>query len=269
MFFVRTGGYSDAMSAQIKQKNRQFPDWAVTPLGQSVLSEERTALRNFLPAMRGTVAVQVGSNGDTPYLDTCHFPHRFILSFNSSDPVVDDADFQYISSYPNVLPFESNSVDLCLLPHALDFSPAPHELLREVDRVLVSGGHAVVLGFNPYSMWGIRKLFSAHGTQAPWNGQFISMRRMRDWLRLLDFDINAGTMLYYRPPVSSKSMQARLSFLDSAGNRWWPMLAAVHLLVAQKNEAGMTVIKLNKNYRKVSYLNAAEPIAKEGYRQNG
>ena len=267
MFLIRTGIYSVAMTAQQRQENRQFPDWTNTPLGQSLLSKERTVLGEFLPAMRGGIAVQIGQTGGVPLLETCHFPHRFILLDGMGSEVANhDADFQYLNSYTNLLPFESKSVDLCLLPHALDFSQVPHELLREVDRVLVSGGHVVILGFNPYSMWGARKLFSTRTSPPPWNGRFLSMRRMRDWLRLLDFDISAGTMLYYRPPVRSESMHARLTFLESAGNRWWPMLAAVHLLVAQKNEAGMTVIEMNKRFRKVSYLNTVEPVAMEGRR---
>ncbi|HBE93326.1 MAG TPA: SAM-dependent methyltransferase [Gammaproteobacteria bacterium] len=256
------------MSAQQSQKNTSFPDWAASSLGKSLLAMETAVLSDYLSAMRGSIAVQIGSNGGVPLLETCHFPHRFILTDDRrSEPQPDDAEFQFLRSNSDALPFDSDSVDLCLLPHALEFSSGPHELLREVDRVLVSGGHVVMLGFNPYSMWGVRNLFSSrHASQVPWNGRYLSMGRTRDWLRLLDFDINAGTMLYYRPPVRSESMRDRLTFLESAGNRWWPMLAAVYLLVAQKNEAGMTVIEMKKSFRKVSYLNAAEPVAMEGRR---
>ena len=34
------------------------------------------------------------------------------------------------------LPVESDSIDAILLPHTLDYSDRPHEILREVDRVL-------------------------------------------------------------------------------------------------------------------------------------
>ena len=89
---------------------------------------------------------------------------------------------------------------------------------------------------------------------------------MKTWKSIddvLDFDISAGTMLYYRPPINSDTMRDRLAFMEKAGNRWWPLLAGVYLLVAQKNVAGMTVIELKKQFRKVSYLNTAEPVARE------
>lgn len=253
------------MATSLNQANKVFSDWTQSSLGQSLLATEKRALRDNLSNLRGGIAVQVGSSGSMPLLDACHYAHRFLLTVPGQ--IVDKSITQVVhSAADTTLPFESNSVDLCLLPHALDFSPAPHELLREVDRVLVSGGRIVLLGFNPYSMWGVRKGFTYKPTGAPWNGRFLSMRRMRDWLKLLDFDIGAGTMLYYRPPATGHAMRDRLAFLEKAGNRWWPMLAAVYLLVAQKNEAGMTVIEMNRRFRKVTYLNTAEPVAMQGRR---
>jgi SAM-dependent methyltransferase len=247
-----------------KYQDRHFSEWAASSLGQSLLALEKRALRDNLANLRGGIAVQIGSSGPQPLLDACHYAHRFLLT--APGQPADSTSTGILHAATDSLPFESNSVDLCLLPHSLDFSAIPHELLREVDRVLVSGGRLVLLGFNPYSMWGLRKMFAFRTTGVPWNGRFISMRRLRDWLQLLDFDIHTGTMLYYRPPSGSHAMRDRLAFLEKAGNRWWPMLAAVYLLVAQKNEAGMTVIEMNRSFRKVSYLNAAEPVAMQGRR---
>jgi ubiquinone/menaquinone biosynthesis C-methylase UbiE len=38
------------------------------------------------------------------------------------------------------LPLAANSIDLVVMPHTLEFAPDPHQMLREVERVLVPEG---------------------------------------------------------------------------------------------------------------------------------
>lgn len=145
---------------------------------------------------------------------------------------------------PEALPFDSRCIDLVVLPHTLDFSADPHQVLREVERVLVPEGHMVILGFNPISLWGLRRLFTPRSRRTgPWSAQFISLRRMKDWLALMHFEITGGSMMYYRPPLSNPGVLDRLFVLDRLGDRWWPMMAGVYLLVAKKRVAGMTPIR--------------------------
>ncbi|MBK6906226.1 MAG: methyltransferase domain-containing protein [Rhodocyclaceae bacterium] len=44
------------------------------------------------------------------------------------------------------LPFASNSIDLVVVPHTLEFDSNPHQVLREVERVLVPEGQVLVSG---------------------------------------------------------------------------------------------------------------------------
>ena len=163
----------------------------------------------------------------------------------------------------SILPFASSSIDLCLLPHVLDFADDPDQLLRESREILVSGGHLVILGFNPYSLWGGRGLMSRR--RFPWNGHNLSVYRIRDWLGLLDFQICGGMMLYYSPPIQNQRLRERFSFLENAGDRWWPMLGSVYLLVAQKRDVGMTVIDFSEKFREKGFLNVPEPVAKSNF----
>jgi len=241
----------------------EFSRWGESSLGQSLLARERHLLREHLPGLRGDVAIQVGATGTTPLLDASPIVHRFLVGDRDDRPLNGETT-RLVTTLGDGLPFASDSVDLCLLPHVLDYSPQPHLLLREVQRVLTSSGHAVVLGFNPWSLWGARKLLSP--SQPPWHGRFIGIRRMRDWLSLLDFEITAGVMLYYRPPLSSHALRDRLRFLEKAGDRWWPMFAAAYMLLAQKREAGMTVIELRQRFRRPRYLGAAEPVARGSHK---
>jgi SAM-dependent methyltransferase len=144
----------------------------------------------------------------------------------------------------NELPFESSSLDLVVLPHALEFAPDPHATLREVERVLVPEGRVVVSGFNNWSLWGARQAVSRKSGKPflPRAGEFIGYRRMKDWLRLLSLEFETGHFGCYRPPVRSQAWLSRTAIMDKAGDRWWPVFGAAYCMVAVKRVRGMHFI---------------------------
>ncbi len=56
-----------------------------------------------------------------------------------------------------------DSIDLVFLPHTLEFSADPHQVLRETERVLIPEGRVIILGFNPLSSLGLWRLFRRRG----------------------------------------------------------------------------------------------------------
>ena len=213
-------------------------DWFEQPLGRSIQAKEVDRLRPVLSGLYAVRAVQLGSVGSFDPLGSCNAPSQYVVDAHSNTKK------NAVRAIPEALPFDSKSIDLMVLPHTLDFSADPHQVLREVERVLVPEGHVVILGFNPISFWGLRRLFTprSHRT-GPWSANFIALRRMKDWLALMHFEITGGSMLYYRPPLSNPRLLDRLFVLDKLGDRWWPMMAGVYLLVAKKRVAGMTPIR--------------------------
>ncbi|MDB5763157.1 MAG: class SAM-dependent methyltransferase [Herminiimonas sp.] len=142
------------------------------------------------------------------------------------------------------LPFASQSLDLVLLPHVLEFAAEPHQVLREVERVLIPEGQVIVCGFNPASLWGVRqaagRLTGAHFL--PLNGEFISVPRLKDWLKLLNMEVNRGNFGCYAPPCATDKWLDRFSFMEKAGDRWWPYLGAIYIVQAIKRVKGMRLI---------------------------
>jgi SAM-dependent methyltransferase len=205
----------------------------------------------------GPVAVQVGEEefGSLVRLSNAAFCYSA-----SMEPPESGANVVDLRCIPEQLPFEARSVGLVVLPHVLEFSDYPHQILREVERILMPEGHLAVLGFNPFSIWGLAGL--VRRKRMPWNGQFASLARVKDWLQLLNFELTAGRMVYYRPPVQSERVQRRLRFLENAGDRWWPLGAAVYAVLACKRELGVT--PLNPNWKRRSHLGAglAKPVAR-------
>ena len=142
------------------------------------------------------------------------------------------------------LPFASQSLDLVVLPHVLEFADEPHQVLREVERVLIPEGQVIICGFNPASLWGIRqstgRLSGAHFL--PQNAEFISLLRLKDWLKLLNMEVNRGRFGCYAPPCATAKWLHRFSFMEKAGNRWWPYFGATYIVQAIKRVKGMHLI---------------------------
>jgi SAM-dependent methyltransferase len=229
--------------------------WFDTPLGCSLQAVEANYLRGVLPALYGTVAVQLARIGRLDLMDACVAPTRLLFDLTAESLGV-------VRGLPESLPFDSKSVDVALLPHTLDFCRNPHQVLREVNRVLSPEGHVVIIGFNPLSLWGMRRLFTRKPRRAPWCANFIRLARIKDWLSLLEFEFTHGVMLYYRPPLARESMMERLHFMDKTGDRWWPMAAAAYLVVAKKRMLGVTPLPLKWKTRNASGHAAAEPAGR-------
>lgn len=213
--------------------------WFARSPGRSLLAVESHALRAVWPRLFGKVAVQLGGVGTIDMLEACNAPQRVLLSL----PGVPVGSAGRVYGTVEELPFDARSVDLMLLPHTLEFSEDPHQVLREVSRVLTPEGHAVILGFNPFSLWGLWRLAARRQRAMPWSGHFLQLNRLKDWFKLLGFELVQGSMLYYRPPLHSETSMDRLRFLEKAGDRWWPMAGAVYLLVAKKRVLGMTPLR--------------------------
>jgi len=237
-------------------KRRQLGQWFGSPLGQSLQAQEAHLLRTVLPNLYGTVAAQLGRIGSLDLMDSCNAPTRILLD----DHVVSDRCG--VRSIPEELPLDTKSTDVVLLPHTLDFCADPHQVLREVNRILRPEGHVVLLGFNPVSLWGLRRLVTRRPRMAPWNGNFFRLSRIKDWLGLLDFEPTHGLMLHYRPPLRNERLMQRLLFLDKMGDRWWPMMGAVYLVVAKKRVVGVTPVPVSWKTQRAVGAGVAQPAAR-------
>ncbi len=156
------------------------------------------------------------------------------------------------------LPFAENSLDLLILPHSLELSPDPHATLREAERVLVPEGKLIICGFNPLSLWGFKqkrshlyKRLNFGDLYLPEAGEMIAYRRLRDWLRLLNFDVEPTYFGCYRPAVRSAGMLQRFAWIDKLGERYWPIFGAVYFVVAVKRVRGMRMMRPLKKLNKI------------------
>lgn len=234
-------------SAPVADRQREsLRDWYRRQPGQWLLDFERQALDDVLSCLFGYYLVQVGAGMDDYLLGASRIRNHIIVDRDWPLNLPETEHARICGFYGNAdqLPLQNDSVDVVVLPHTLEFEGSPHQVLREVERVLVPEGHAVILGFNPWSLWGSRRLLGRWRRQAPpWHGAFRSAMRIRDWLALLGFDIVTTRYGFFRPPLQGKGIMRRLNWVEGLGTRWWPYLGGVYIIVARKQVVKLMPIK--------------------------
>lgn len=206
--------------------------WFSTAQGAYVLDWELAQFDSAVEDVFGFRAVQIGLP-EVDFLRQNRIPFRFTLALEPGAALAAD---------PLQLPLASQSVDLVALPHVLEEHEHPHEVLREAERVLMPEGQVVISGFNTASLWRLRQIFTARDAGAPWNLKFIGLLRLRDWLRVLGFELNGGKFGCYAPPFRQKLWLERFSFMEEAGARWWPIAGGLYVVRAVKRTPGMRLI---------------------------
>jgi SAM-dependent methyltransferase len=219
-------------------------DWLDTPQGQYVMAWEQEKIDAVIDDLFGYNALQLGLP-QLQLLSRNRIPLRQIAGPSGAVDVVCDL---------RELPFASASIDLVVMPHALEFHGDPHQILRDVERILIPDGQLVITGFNPMSLWGLCRKLPSRSRIFPFNGNYLSVPRLRDWLQLLNLEVNRGNFGCYAPPWLQARRLKRWRFMEAAGDRWWSFAGGVYLLRAIKRVRGMRLI--------MPAWNAANPAAK-------
>ena len=237
--------------------------WVETSLGQYLMAKEQAMYDQAVVDLFGFNALQTGFL-QMDLLKNSRIPNRFKSSEFANDPVTNlstNLSFNNLLAgnlkcTDDFLPFADTSLDLLLLPHRLEFSERPHQTLREAARVMMPEGHLLISGFNPYSTWGVmaavNKRLSCRQSFAkrfpkrlPWCGEFIGLARLKDWLKLLGFEIVSVQMSCHVPPFEQAIWHKRFIFMDELSERCCNMLGGVYFIVAKKRVVGMTPLKPN------------------------
>ena len=229
--------------------SQSLPQWLATPRGRALLTGEAALVAESLEDCFGWEMLQVGAWGEGRALLSGARTRSQALVGAAPSPGVD------MVSRLGSLPVLSDAIDCVLLPHTLEFETDPYGLLREVDRVLAGDGKLLILGFAPWSPWGMRAAAQRAG-YPPGLRRLLSERRLRDWLRLLGYDLGETRHYLYElpwgaPPAAGCRMR-----------RGWvyPWPAGAYLLKARKRLHALTPLRPRLKERRPSVLGGiAEP----------
>jgi SAM-dependent methyltransferase len=225
-------------------------EWLALPLGQQLLQAEAELLRGILDDVFGLELLQLGGWGASRELLASARTRNQTIVAERASPAAD------VVAALDALPIQSASVDAVLLPHTLEFSEDPHAIVREADRVLTGEGQLIVMGFRPASLWGIRSASSRDGYPCGLQ-KMLSVRRVRDWLGLLGYEVVLQRQyLYSRPWAEDRAGTRRVRRRGLLN----PLPASAWLLKARKHVYRMTPLRLRFGRERHTVLSPlAEP----------
>lgn len=230
--------------------------WFESPLGRAFLVKEKKRLKCMVEHTFAMNVLRCGEPLGSSYEEAmvasdsvCHWIDIYEVP---SMGVSSQGFTSYLYASLQDIPVGNEMVDVVIAQHCLEFSATPHDLLREFSRVLSAEGTLIITAFNPFSLWGLRKLFGFGQQAAPWCGHFISAHRIKDWLLLLGFDEITATSYGYWPPLNHASIVQAFSCLDRLENLNWLMMGGGMMITAKK-----------RVYRSVAMPALSEAPAKE------
>ncbi|SFF43562.1 Methyltransferase domain-containing protein [Fontimonas thermophila] len=232
--------------------------WRRSPRGRRLLQIESQELARFLPDVFGRHVLQIGSWGSgSALIASAGTLHHAVLGTAGDSAVAAVVD-------PQALPLPAKSVDAIVLPHTLEFSPSPHDVLREVDRVLNDRGRLFVLGFSPWGAWSWRARLGLRHRAFPRGARFYSAGRVHDWLELLGFDVTEVR----RYSVGFPWLASR-----AVGEPWSPAsllapLSEAYLICARKRVLPMNFVGRVQRAQVKPLVGVGLPAAQRGMSQN-
>lgn len=198
-----------------------------TPHGRYTLLNERKFYQSVVHNVFGYHSLQIGLP-EIDFLKGNKINSRFIVGKD-------------IKCHLGYLPFENNSIDLIVCPHALEFTPNYEYVLEEFHRILIPKGRLILTIFNRSSFFSYQARKNIYlKDMSP-----IKLATIKQQLYNSRLNIQGGKFLGYCPIINSEKTLSQLDFIDKIGDRWFPTFANVFGLIAIKDV--VRHIPLNKS----------------------
>lgn len=211
--------------------------WYASYAGQEALAQLKFQVDQLSNDIFGYYALELGALvGTTSLLSQSRISTK--LSLSPQAHVNPD-----IIAAPDQLPLDFQSLDLVVAAHVLDESVQPHQVLRELERVLMPEGHCILIGFNPISWRGVLQ-------RLPWKPKaathYRHVLRVKDWLNVLGFEVLAIYTLKAKRHDNSNVKKTLWQRLKSGWQRveqtYQLFSSPLYIIHAQKKVAHLTMI---------------------------
>lgn len=213
---------------EVLQSQSGLIRWYETVAGRHILSLENQLVAEGVQDLFGYHLASLGPLQYAEGIEASPITHKVAVNVLSLDKSAPE-----LLADPEDLALLSDSVDVLVLPHMLEYSSQPHAMLREAKRVVHAHGHVVILGFNPLSCYGLCRVMPGLSGHMPWQGHFYHPIRLRDWLKLLGFGIVKTQYTVFTPPIQHQKSLHYLSCMESIRNTFIAPLGGVYMIVAR------------------------------------
>ncbi|WP_372747558.1 class I SAM-dependent methyltransferase [Litorivivens sp.] len=223
--------------------------WFDSPMGRQLVNEERSLIEDALEGAFGHSLLELSLGPRTlvsrPEAIRRHYSIGPAVQCEMGKSLDVVSDF-------SELPVANESQDVVVVHHLLEFIANPHNMLRELERVIVPHGRLLIVGFNPLSLLGLRLYFA--GRVAPrsvWRHHMLTTWRLMDWLNLLGFNVKQRSYGFHRLPFNSPWCLSHRVFAPDLMRR--VPVGGTFLISATKYRAPITPVRLR--WRRESLVN--------------
>lgn len=226
------------MKSAFRSKPPHYPQrWSELPGGEELKLVIQQVCNELSQRVFGYHMLKLGNLSSELVLPDCSIRHHIQQTQIASE-------FSGIITRSDNLPYVENSIDGVLLANELDFAQDPHEILREVDRVITANGYVIISGFNPFSLTGVARFLPIKNGNVLHSARFFSAGRIKDWLQLLGFEV-----VEHRHILFSMLFASQAAKQPAAWQQWCskhcPWCSSVYVLLARKRTIPMTTVKAN------------------------
>ncbi|MDO9104644.1 MAG: methyltransferase domain-containing protein [Methylovulum sp.] len=167
--------------------------WYQTPRGKLLKELEAEYLKRAITVSCQQTVLQIGGLGwEDEFVDCTLYKYYTIL--DAKNLGCDAA--RKIQAKAFRLPLKSDSVDMIIVPHLLEFDSYRFQTMREIERILKPEGIVLIMNFNPWSIWVRYQYLWERKMADSWRGHFIGRSRVLDWLKLLNFEVTVSSEFY-------------------------------------------------------------------------
>ncbi|MCY4177919.1 MAG: class I SAM-dependent methyltransferase [Endozoicomonadaceae bacterium] len=149
-------------------------------------------------------------------------------------------------------PIQSQSADIVLLHHVLEWTQHPQRVLREVSRVICPGGVLVILAFNPWSLSSLCRFTSACYPKEFRSVKLHSAGKIKKWLNTLGLTCET---LQFIMPWAPLHYPNHAKFLLKTSQSKFPA-GSVFFIIAVKEKAQF-IFKSSMLHRSNSVINTS------------
>lgn len=212
------------------------------------------ALKNVLPAVFGYYLVAIGMPNNSDSLESSPIHNKILINYPHENIHIQNKNL-LLTCDLEALPLQPETIDAVILFHAHESMPYPRRLIKEIYASLINGGQLIIFGFNPHSLWGLKRLCN-FAKDAVWGSNWHTPRKLRHWLITEGFATGDYQTFYFRPPQKDPR---KMLFFEGLGQIFWPYCGAVYMLQAKKTSTILTPLDNFKSFAKEIALTEGLP----------
>ena len=217
-----------------------------TDAGKTCAEWELAAFSSISRALAGSRAIQIGCHAINA-LTGCAIAHQILVSEDIPARLSSDIRAPVIAS-AQAIPLAADCADLVLWPHGLDAAEDKTACLAEITRILSPNGILITSFLNASGPWSMKRRLFGTSECIPEPASLVTVGEAKRLITSSGLTLEGGRFGVYTAnpgaqPSSPRPVNSlKPTWLDKAGDRWWPTLGNMAILVARKRTVGMTLV---------------------------